>query len=430
MNFISRIFTIVICICWVNSSCFGILSVNIDGGDIQPINVAILGFQNNPKIEEVIVNDLKNCGFFKVSKLQLESVSIENRPDFDIWMKSDINFLVTSVVIEKDDVIEIKYRIWNIFSKKHVFGKDIKIDRNKWRQLSHMVADDVYEAGTNDNGYFNTRILYVAESGPFDKRIKRLAIIDYDGENHGYLTDKSHMILTPRISPDNKKIMYMSFAGKIPKVNLYDRSTGGHYIVGNFDGMTSAPRFGFGTNIALLALSKDGHTNIHKFDINTAAQKQLTTNEYINTSPSYSPDNKFIVFNSDRSGAPQLYVMRNDGSDQKRVSFGRGRYMNPVWSPKGDYIAFIKTLEGAFYLGIMRPNGTDEKILASGYMIESPSWAPNGRLLVFSTTSRYTESEPKTSRLYMVDITSRFHRMINVKEDATDPMWSSRVSFN
>lgn len=406
-----------------------ILSIDIDNGNIQPANVAILGLQSDPRIQSVVSNDLNNSGLFKVTNLYHENISLDGRPNFDVWLKHDINFLLVCDVLSDDKVIQIKYRVWNIFTKQHVAGKFIEIDREKWRQLSHIVADQVYESSTSDEGYFNTRILYISESGAFDKRLGRLAIMDYDGENHQFVTSAKNMILTPRISSDNKKIMYMSYADKNPKVFLYDREQNRHKPLVDFDGMTSAPRFGFNTNIALLALSKDGATNIYKFDINNFVKKQLTNNEYINTSPSYSPDNKFIVFNSDRAGSPQLYVMRNDGSDQKRISFGFGRYLNPVWSPKGDYIAFIKLLNGSFYLGIMRPNGSDEKILANAYLIESPSWSPNGRLLIFSTTNRKSDNNLKKSNLYMVDITGKYHRVIKTQGDAADPMWSSRIGF-
>jgi len=406
-----------------------VLSIDIDSGNIQPVNVAVLGLQSDPRIQSVVANDLNGSGLFKVTNAYHENLTLDSKPNFDVWQKHDINFLLVCDVSSNSRNIQIKYRVWNVFTKRHVVGKVIEIDAEKWRQMSHIVADQIYEASTNDEGYFNTRILYLSESGPFDKRVGRLAIMDYDGENHEYITSTKYMILTPRISSDNKKIMYMSYAEKVPKVFIFDREKNRHKPIADFDGMTSAPRFGFDTNIALLALSKDGSTNIYKFDINNFVKKQLTDNKYINTSPSYSPDNKFIVFNSDRGGSPQLYVMRNDGSDQKRISFGFGRYLNPVWSPKGDYIAFIKLLNGTFYIGIMRPNGSDEKILASAYLIESPSWSPNGRLLVFSTTNRKGVDNVKKSRLYMVDITGKYHKSIKTPGDAADPMWSSRVGL-
>jgi TolB protein len=439
LNYLSRFIIFIICISLINSEGFAILSIDIDNGNVQPINIAIAGLEYNHKIESVIINDLNNCSLFKVVTNNPEKAAIESYPDFDLWIKNDINFLVTAKISQDEEIISIKYRVWNLFNRKHVFGKEIKITKENWQQLSHTMADDIYEAGTGDKGYFNTQILYIAEIDAQQDIIKRIAIMDYDGANHHYLTDGSNMVLTPKMSPDNKKIMYMSFTEekktktltkKNPKVHIYDRPTGIDRIIGNFDGMTSAPRFGYSTNIGLLALSKDGHTNIYKFDINTSDYKQLTDNKYINTSPSYSPDNQFIVFNSDRSGSPQLYVMRNDGSDQKRISTLSGSYFSPVWSPKGDYIAFIKILSGTFYVGIMRPNGTEEKILASGHMIESPTWAPNGRLLIFTTTSKGTDQNPRKSKLYVVDITGKYHKLIETKENATDPMWSTRTSFD
>ena len=420
---------------FINHNSEAVLSVDIDSGNIQPINVAVLGINDrslsaeNINIESVIRDDLDNSSLFRVHHENYDNLSLDSFPSFATWIKKDINFIFVGHIERHGKNIQLKYRIWNAFNKKQIAGKIIEIDQARWRQLAHIVADDIYEAATNDPGYFNTRVLYVAESGPFNQRIKRLAIMDYDGETHSYITSEKHMILSPRISSDSKKILYMSYADKMPKVYLFDREINSHKQLGDFDGMTSAPRFGFNINIALLAMSKNGTTNIFKFDINSFAKKQLTNNEFINTSPSYSPDNQFIIFNSDRSHSPQLYVMRNDGSDQKRISFGPGRYLNPVWSPNGDYIAFVKILNGVVYIGIMRPNGSEEKILASGHMIESPSWSPNGRLLIFSSTSRGSANGSKKSKLYMVDITGRHHRAIRTPGDATDPMWSSNVKF-
>ncbi len=418
-------------VCFVGTNSYAVLSVDIDSGNVQPINVAVLGINDqslnaeNMNIESVIRDDLNNSSLFKVHHENYDNLTLDSFPSFASWIKKDINFILIGKIERHGKNIQLKYRIWNAFNKKQISGKIIEIDQSKWRQLGHIVADDIYEGATNDPGYFNTRILYVSEYGPFDKKIKRLATMDYDGENHSYITSEKYMILSPRISSDSKKILYMSYADKTPKVYLYDRIMNSHQPLGDFDGMTSAPRFGFDINIALLAMSKNGATNIFKFDINSYAKKQLTNNEFINTSPSYSPDNQFIIFNSDRSRSPQLYVMRNDGSDQKRVSFGQGRYLNPVWSPNGDYISFIKILNGVFYIGIMRPNGDEEKILASGHMIEAPSWSPNGKLLIFSSTSKGS----KKSRLYMVDITGRHHKIVKTPGDATDPMWSSNVKF-
>lgn len=436
MNKKYKIFLFLFLIFLNHKNSYAILSVDIDSGNIQPINISMLGMHNKDlmaegmDIESVIRNDLNNSSLFKVNHNNYDNLRLDTLPVFKLWMKNDTNFVLVGNVEKHGRSIQVKYRIWNIFNKKQVGGKIIEIDQRRWRQVAHMIADDIYEAATGDPGYFNTRVLYVAESGPFNKRIKRLAIMDYDGENHSYVTSEKYMILTPRISSDGRRIMYMSYAHKIPKVYLFDRATNSHEPLGDFDGMTSAPRFGFNTNIALLAMSKNGATNIFKFDINNFAKKQLTSNEFINTSPSYSPDNQFIIFNSDRSGSPQIYVMRNDGSDQKRISFGEGRYLNPVWSPNGDYIAFIKILRGTFYIGIMRPNGDEEKILASGHMIESPSWSPNGRLLIFTSTTRGGQNSLPKSRLYMVDITGRHHKLVKTPGDATDPMWSSNVRFN
>jgi len=306
---------------------------------------------------------------------------------------------------------------------RQILGKVLSTKAKNWRRVAHMISDDIYKKITGNAGYFDSKIVYVSESGSFFRRKKRLAMMDQDGGNHVFLTNGINMVITPVVSPNGNNIMYVSRADREAKVYLYNIASRKTYIVGNFSGMTSAPRFSpVHDDVVALSISSGGHTNIYKMRLNSNQVKQLTSSKCINTSPFFSPNGSKIVFVSDRSGSQQIYIMNSDGTGQKRISFGYGQYATPTWSPTGEFIAFTKIEEGEFFIGIMRPDGSDERLLAKGYLVESPSWAPNGRLLVF-TKEAPGSATTKNSKIYTVDISGRNERVLETPEDASDPFW-------
>ena len=255
------------------------------------------------------------------------------------------------------------------------------------RRIAHQIADFVYEEFTGDTGYFDTQIVYVSESGPQNRRIKRLAFMDQDGHNHKFLTTGNDLVLTPRFSPTANEIAYLNYFNDEPNVYLLDVVTGRTERLGSFPGMTFAPRFGPDGTKLIMSLAEDGRTDIYEMELATQTITQLTRSPSIDTSPSYSPDGQSIVFNSDRGGSQQLYTMRADGSGVRRISFGNGRYATPVWSPRGDIIAFTKMYRGEFFIGVMNVDGSGERLLARGFLVEAPTWAPNGRVLMYFKTA-------------------------------------------
>ena len=432
------ILLLLLLIFYANNS-YAIISIDVDEANISPFKISLISANDNNElskyIKEVINNDLSNSGFFNVIDQDFYNSNLNklNEPNFSDPLLSsssrNLNFILYYSVDNDSSNARIKYKLYNAISKKQIFDQEITLSVNNARKAAHSIADSIYKFATSYDGYFNTKILYINESGPYEKRKKQLAIMDYDGYDNKILDtnrysskqDREMLILTPRISSDGEKILFMSYERGVPAVYLFDLNSNRKNLIGNFNGMTSAPRFASNNNdLLLMALSENGYTNIFKYSANERARKQLTNSSSINTSPSYSPDNQFIAFSSDRDSGSQIYIMKSDGSNQKRISNGDGRYYNPVYSPKGDYIAFTKTNKNNFYVGIMRPNGSEEKILAGGYMIESPSWAPNGRLLSFASSSRNNHNN---SQLYIVDISGRFHKKISTKESASDPMW-------
>jgi TolB protein len=298
---------------------------------------------------------------------------------------------------------------------------------DNWRRIAHIISDAIYKRLTGEDGYFDTRIVYIAESGPQNRRVKRLSIMDQDGENHRYLTNGENLVLTPRFSPTAQEITYMSYAGGIPRVYLFNLNTGQEEVLGEFPGMTFAPRFSPDGNRVIMSMARGGNSDIFTMDLRTRRVDQLTNHTAIDTSPSYAPDGRQIVFNSDRGGSQQLYVMSAEGSGVRRISFGKGRYATPVWSPRGDLIAFTRMYQGTFYIGVMRTDGSGERMLANGFNVEAPTWAPNGRVLSFFRQERANSRGQVRSRLFTIDLTGYNEREVPTPIDASDPAWSSLI---
>lgn len=412
------------------------LEIDVNGAMRDPMPIAIPemiheGFwvgQYAGKIRGVIVTDLERSGLFRVidenSYIQ-EFSSMEQEPTFIDWRAINAQALVQSAIKEVDaNHLKIEMRLWDVYAESQLKGQSFTTTKDNWRRVAHVIADAIYERLTGEKGYFDTRIVYVSETGPATKRIKRLAIMDQDGENHKFLTSGAAMALTPRFSPNLQKVTYMSYAGGTPKVYILDIETGKQQLIGNFPGMTFAPRFSPDSSKLLLSFAANGRTDIYEMDLKNRTSVQLTKNAGINTSPSYSPDGSQIVFNSDRGGNQQLYVMNADGSDVHRISFGAGRYATPVWSPRGDYIAFTKMANGQFYIGVMYPDGSGERLLASGYLVEGPTWSPNGRVLIYFRQDRGTSRSNAPVKLYSIDLTGFNERLIVTPADASDPAWS------
>ena len=315
--------------------------------------------------------------------------------------------------------------MWDVFAQQQLVGLAFQTTPDNWRRISHIIADAIYKRLTGEEGYFDTRIVYVAESGPMNRRTKRLAIMDQDGENHAYLTDGRVLVLTPRFSPTAHQITYLAYYNNKPRVYLFDVDSGRQEILGDFPGMTFAPRFSPDGNKVIMSLAKDGNSDIYTMDLRSRTSRRLTADASIETAPSFSPDGQRITFESDRSGGQQIYVMGADGSGAQRISFGDGRYGSPVWSPRGDLIAFTKMLGGKFYIGVMRPDGSGERLLTQGYLVDGATWAPNGRVVIFYRES--PSGNELNPRLYSIDITGRNERQVQTPGHSSDPAWSPLI---
>ena len=413
------------------------LEIDVRGATRNPMPIAIpemignngnfftkiIGNDYGDKVRQVLAADLDRSGLFKIlpDNSYIETLnSIDQQPKFVNWQAIKAQALVQSQIVElPGEKIRVDFRLWDVASEQQLIGKSFTTTKNNWRRIAHVVADAIYERLTGDKGYFNTRVVYVSETGRATRRIKRLAMMDQDGENHKFLTDGRNLVLTPRFSPNMQKITYLEFVGNSPRVYMLDLDTNRRQVLGNFPGMTFAPVFSPDSSKVLLSYANHGSTNIYEMNIKTRKTRQITYGSAISTSPSYSPDGSKIVFNSDRGGNQQLYVMNADGSDVERISFGKGRYATPVWSPRGDYIAFTKMVNGAFYIGVMYPDGSGDRFLADGYLVEGPTWSPNGRVLMY-----FRQDRGSPVRLYSIDLTGYNERRIVTPAEASDPAWS------
>jgi len=414
------------------------LHVDITRGEVKPLPIAITDLygqdpsdaETGQEITSVVSADLEHSGLFKPidHKAFIQTPeSLKTAPQFNSWRVIGAQALVSGAVDKQPDGrLRVEFRLWDIYAEQQMVGLAYFTTPQNWRRIAHIIADAIYQRLTGEQGYFDTRIVYVAEYGPLLHRIKRLAIMDQDGANNRFLTNGRNLVLTPRFSPTSQEITYLSYANNRPRVYLYNIDTGQQEVVGDFPGMTFAPRFSPDGNLLILSLAREGRSSIYTFDLRTRKQTQITNSPSIDTSPCYSPDGKQIVFNSDRGGSQQLYVMNADGSNIHRISFGQGRYGTPVWSPRGDLIAFTRfDSGGTFYIGVMNPDGTGERELAQGFLVEGPTWAPNGRVLMFfRQTPVRSNGQGFTSRLYTIDLTGYNQREVITPTDASDPAWS------
>ncbi|MGB4866527.1 MAG: Tol-Pal system beta propeller repeat protein TolB [Hyphomicrobium sp.] len=400
-------------------------------GTIAPIPIAVpLFLGDDPQlagdISNVVVADLERSGLFQPLDREsfLEQIrDVNAEPRFPDLRSIRADALVVGRIVKGGDgKVGAEFRLWDVASGKQLAGQRFSTTAQNWRRIGHLIADQVYERLTGEKGYFDTRIVYIDETGPKEKRVKRLAIMDQDGANVRLLSQGQELVLTPRFSPTNQEITYMSYTKDQPRVFIMNLETGKRELVGDFPNMTFAPRFSpDGQRVVMSLGTPDGSSSIFEMDLRTRQPRRLTQSSGIDTGPSYAPDGRQIVFESDREGTQQLYVMNADGSGVQRISSGDGRYSTPVWSPRGDYIAFTKQTSGRFLIGVMRPDGSGERVLTEGYHNEGPTWAPNGRVVMFFRESQGANGGPK---LYSVDLTGYNERQVVTPSFGSDPAWS------
>ena len=410
---------------------YAALQVDVTQGNAQPLPIAIPDFLGDPQVGAnvagVVRADLERSGLFRPLDphgFAEHVTNINAVPNFGSWRAITAQGLVTGQVTQQPDGrLRVDFRLWDVFGQSQMLGLQFFTTPENWRRIAHMVSDAIYERITGEKGYFDTRIVFISESGPAIKRVKRLAIMDEDGANPIFLTRGDYMVLTPRFNPTAQMIAYMSYIGGKPRVYLFDIETGKQERLGDFPNMTFSPRFSPDGNQVALTLETGGNSDIYVMDLRSRAMHRLTTDPGIDTAPSFSSDGKQIVFESDRGGGQQIYLMNVDGSGQRRISFGAGANGTPVWSPRGDLIAFTRRQGVQFSIGVMRSDGSGERIITNGGRDEGPTWAPNGRVLMFGREA----PGGRGSSIWSVDVTGRNERRVLTPGSASDPAWSPLI---
>ena len=408
-----------------------VLKLDVTQGNVQPVPIAVPDFVSvatqdaaaGRNLTQIISSNLQRSGLFAPidPSVFLEKIANpDTLPRFADWRQINAQALVTGRVTQADNRLNAAFRLWDVFAGAQLHGQRYTTTAQNWRRIAHMISDAIYEKMTGEKGYFDSRVVFVDESGPKERRIKRLALMDQDGANLRYLTRGDELVLTPRFSSSADTITYMSYGQGDPKVYLMNIETLQREIVSNFPGMSFSPRFSPDSQRVIFSLQHGGNSNLFVMDLRSKATTRLTDTQVIDTAPSYSPDGTQICFESDRGGKQQIYVMAANGGQAQRISFGEGAYSTPVWSPRGDYIAFTKQTEGKFAIGIMRSDGSGERILTEGYHNEGPTWAPNGRVIMFFRDPGGNAGPS----LYTVDVTGRNEQLLRTPSYASDPSWS------
>jgi TolB protein len=433
----SRVFLALLVLCLAMAAGRPALAVEgtVEGGRITPLPIAIAPFlaaegaeEQGSTIAGIVANNLGGSGYFNPLPAEsfIERIDDFNRvPRFSDWRQIQAKALVTGQVFMDGDKVRAEFRLWDVNTEAQLAAQQFTASPRNLRRIGHLISDIVYRQLTGIDGYFDTRVVFVDESGPKDNRVKKLAIMDQDGFNPRLLTDGRDLVLTPRFSPNAQEIAYMSFGSDTPRVYLLNIDTRQREIVGEFPNMSFSPRFSPDGQKVIMSLQDGGNSNIYELDLRSRNVIQLTAGPAINTAPCYSPDGGRIAFESDRGGTQQIYVMNADGSGQARISFGEGRYSTPVWSPDGRYIAFTKQAGGRFAIGVMRPDGSGERILTEGFHNEGPTWAPNSRVLMFFRDTAGASGGPQ---LYSVDISGYNEQPVETPGLASDPAWSPKLN--
>ncbi len=410
------------------------LRIEITEGIIEPMPFAVPLFvaenaaaqQFAQRLTDVIAADLVGSGLFREipAAAHISNISNFNAPvQFSDWKAINAQALITGAVsVTSDNRMVVKFRLFDVFAQSPLDkGLQFVASSDSWRRMSHKVADEVYKRLTGESGYFDSRVAFIAEEGPKDKRKKRLALMDYDGANVRFLTNSDDIVLAPRFSPNAREIIYTSYETGVPKVFLMNVDTLSRRVLDSDPGMTFAPRFSPDGRKVVMSLTERGNTDIYSFDIASGRKVRLTNSPAIETAPGFSPDGRQIVFESDRGGGQQIYMMNANGGAATRISFGKGSYGTPVWSPRGDMIAFTKIYKGRFHIGVMRIDGSQERLLAGSFLDEGPTWSPNGRVIMFFRETAGANGAPS---LYSVDVTGQNLRKIKTPTFASDPAWS------
>ncbi|HSQ97167.1 MAG TPA: hypothetical protein VLL98_00420 [Rickettsiales bacterium] len=408
---------------------------------INKIDIKNFDFDIVDKILKNIKNNLYTTSLFNIKNSNSNIFKSDNNNNIEKLSSIDLNSLVMSkynkssfdavmsgfLEVNSSGQVELKIRLWDILDQRELFYKSYIIDETNWKKISDIISDMVFEFLTGEvSGHFDSKIIFVSESGSPKNRQKRIAMMDFDGSNLQYITNGTNLVLTPIFSKYNKdEIIYLEYKNKKPHIFKLNLSNKKLILIGNIAEMTFAPNFNpSGLNEIIFSGTNDGYSNIYKLNFDEGKIRQLTYDKAISTAPSWSPDAEKIVFVSDKTGVRKLYVMDKNGSNIEMISKGRGIYDKPSWSPDGKLISFVKMEKGEFSIGLMTPDGDSERSIMNAYLVEGIKWSPNGRYLIYSKQEG-PFGKASIPSIYTIDILTGIEYKIPTPKNqgATDPDW-------
>ena len=365
------------------------MSIEITGVGQSLYPIAVMRFKDENKlpisITDIIRQDLARSGYFKNTENGNASENDEGIPNYQSWAARNTDALVLGSVVQTSaGQFEIRYKLFDVRKSEGLGGLNINSSADNLRAAAHKIADDIILKLLGERGIFSTRLSYVIKEG---KRY-RLVISDADGQNIRTAMNSSEPIISPSWSPDGKKVAYVSFEDRKPVIYVHELATGRRISLSNQKGNNSAPAWSSDGKKLAISLSKDGNTQIYSINADGSNLQRLTRGRTIDTEPQYSADGRYIYFTSDRGGNPQIYRMSAEGEQAesaKRVTFKQGFVTSPRISPDGKYLAYVANLGGAFRLHILNLATGDSQALTDGTSDESPSFAANGRYVLYST---------------------------------------------
>lgn len=403
----------------------------VENPDILAKTVAENSAKPSAKIQNKVdkYSSLKNppAAVAATAPIVAPTISVETLPDFDRYSKAGIGaIIVAQFNYDQDNNLEMRVRMWDVLDQRQLFGKFYSASKPNYKKVSNLLSDEIFKAITGEKkGHFNSQILYTSEAGGIKKRIKKIVMMDFDGENRRVLTDGKDLVLTPIFSRRSNEIYYLRYFENKPQIFSLELSTSRTKRLGSFRGTTfAASVHPTDPNLVLISAIFDGNSDIYEMNIADNQARRLTKSPAIDTTATYASDGKSILFVSDRDGGQQIYSMNINGADVKKISDGAGSYAKPVYSPDGSMIAFTRIKAGQFYIGTMSANGKNERLLTGGYLVEGAKWSPNGRYLIYSK-KRGAYGKDSIPRLCVIDVATGFEFELATPETegATDPDW-------
>lgn len=367
--------------------------VEVSGVGLTQLPIAVAIFrgeaQSPVKISAVVLADLERSGRFKAVDSAGQSLDETSRPDLALWRQRTADSLATGSVSRlPDGRFDVRFRLWDVVLGQDLGGQTFTVPAGDLRLVAHRIADYIHEKLTGDKGVFSTRIAYVTKTS----RQHTLWVADSDGENAQTALVSPEPIISPAWSPGGDQLAYVSFEARKPVVYVHEVASGRRRLLANFRGSNSAPAWAPDGRTLALTLSRDGGSQLYIMNAGGGEPRRLTQSQGIDTEPVFAPDGRSIYFVSDRGGAPQVYRMPATGGGAERVTFSGTYSISPAISPDGRWLTYVSRINGAFKLQLMELSTGVVTSITETTADESPSFAPNSRLIVYATQQQGRES--------------------------------------